>query len=118
VIIQASGFNVNQITFINRSNGTGDSGTGQPDAFDLGHNFPNPFNNATTIPLTIPQDTDAEIIIYNQQGQVVKKIDARGQTEVTWDGLNQRNLSSGSGIYYYRLKAAQFMETKKMLLLR
>jgi len=91
--------------------------------FRLEQNYPNPFNPTTTIQYAIPQngnDNSAQLIIlkiYNILGQeittLVNKEQNAGNYSVQFDA---RNLASG--VYYYTLKAGNFTQSKKMLLLR
>jgi hypothetical protein len=102
--------------------------------FLLQQNYPNPFNTSTLIPFRInsPQVNSSLFIvnspmhttlrIYNIQGALVKTLvdDKRinGEYEVIWDGKNEKGEVVASGIYFYKLKAGDFSETKKMILLR
>lgn len=102
--------------------------------FVLQQNYPNPFNPRTTIPfrITSPQVNGSRFMvhsplpislkIYNIRGELVrilaneKKIS--GDYQVTWDGKNEKGKDVASGIYFYKLKAGDFSETKKMILLK
>lgn len=93
-----------------------------PDAFALSQNYPNPFNPSTKIKFEIPQDKrretrDVRIVIYDAMGRKVSTlVDERlstGVYEVDFDG---RMLSSG--IYFYKLTADNFTDTKRMILLK
>jgi len=80
-------------------------------------NYPNPFNPATTISYTLPVASDVELIVYDILGSEVmslvnEKKDA-GVYQVTFDGMNVP-----SGIYFYRLKAGNDVQTQKMMLLK
>ena len=87
-----------------------------PDAYSLSLNYPNPFNPSTTIRYDLPKAANVSLRIYNTLGQVVATlVDGRkeaGYYQVTW------NANVPSGIYFYRLQAGNFVETKKMILLR
>jgi hypothetical protein len=88
-----------------------------PNEYFLSQNYPNPFNPSTTIKFAIPNDAYVYLNIYNVLGELVttlvdKNLNA-GQYEYEFDA---HNLSSG--IYLYRIKANDFVETKKMVLLR
>ena len=88
-----------------------------PTEFALMQNTPNPFNPSTTITYSIPYDTQVKLIIYSIQGQkitVLKDEQAQAGTySVTW---NADELSSG--IYFYTLITSDFINTKKMILLK
>ena len=99
--------------------------------FALRQNYPNPFNNSTTIRYSVPDAGPAHAIlrlfgttleIYNILGQrvttIVDEPKQPGNYLVIWDGKNDRGKEVVSGIYLYRLKVGEFIETKKMLLLK
>lgn len=91
--------------------------------FQLNQNYPNPFNASTTITFTAPDGGgDATLEVYNIRGQLVKTLVDRnveaGQHEFTWDGTDTDGNSVASGIYLYRLKAGDYVQTKKMSLLK
>ena len=95
----------------------------RPEAFALANNYPNPFNPATTIKYALPQAADVELTVYNVVGQVVRTLVAEhqsaGRYAVEWDAANDSGHSLSSGMYFYRLEAGgEFLETKKMLLLK
>ena len=95
----------------------------RPEAFALANNYPNPFNPATTIKYALPQAADVELTVYNVVGQPVRTLVAEhqnaGRYVVEWDATNDSGHSLSSGMYFYRLQAGgEFLETKKMLLLK
>ncbi|MYF92074.1 MAG: T9SS type A sorting domain-containing protein [Gemmatimonadetes bacterium] len=95
----------------------------RPEAFALANNYPNPFNPATTIQYALPQAADVELTVYNVIGQPVRTLVAEhqnaGRYVVEWDATNDSGHSLSSGMYFYRLQAGgEFLETKKMLLLK
>ena len=88
-----------------------------PQKFSLEQNFPNPFNPTTTISFDLPERSKVQLRIYNILGEEVKDLinEERnaGHYEYHW---NASGLASG--VYFYRLKAGNFVETKKLILLR
>ena len=88
-----------------------------PTQYLLSQNFPNPFNPSTTIRYGLTQQMLVTLKIYNILGQEVSTLVNEekpiGTYELNW---NASNLSSG--IYFYRLHAGSFVETKKMILLK
>ncbi|MGA9120906.1 MAG: FG-GAP-like repeat-containing protein [Bacteroidota bacterium] len=88
-----------------------------PTTFTAEQNYPNPFNPATTIRFGLPYQSRVTLIVYNMLGQQVAELvngdqDA-GYHEVRFDG---RNLSSG--VYFYRIQAGDFTQTKRLMLVR
>ena len=97
--------------------------TSPPLNFSLGQNYPNPFNPSTSIRFGVPDRSILRLTVYNMLGQpvavLVNKEVSAGYHEVTW------NANAASGIYFYRIETTsnenpskQFLETKKMLLLK
>jgi hypothetical protein len=88
-----------------------------PTEFALEQNYPNPFNPVTTIRYAILHSEHVTLIIYNIKGQeMLRLVDeylTQGFYSITMDG---RHLSSG--LYFYRLKAGRFVDTKKLILLK
>jgi len=104
-------------------------GTGQPVANDdpvavlvtsLKGCYPNPFNPTTTISFCIKEKTPVELVIYNILGQKVRTLVNQplepGEHSVVWNGTDNKGRSVASGIYFYRMKAGNYSETKKMVL--
>lgn len=93
-----------------------------PEEFQLYQNYPNPFNPKTTIRYDVKQRDHVHLTVYDITGRVVKKlVDATKTTggyEVTWDGTDKSNTLVASGIYIYRLKTGNTVQTKKMTLLK
>jgi hypothetical protein len=84
-------------------------------------NYPNPFNPATTISLSLPVESDWTIEVFNVAGQLVREYSGHSQagtTSVIWDGSDNNGKSVASGIYFYRANADQFSQTKKMMLMK
>ena len=88
-----------------------------PNSFSLKQNYPNPFNPRTMIEFALPKSERVLLTVYNLLGEeVTRLIDERipaGIHQVTWDASNV-----ASGIYFYRLKAGDFVRTRKMVLLK
>ena len=93
-----------------------------PDHFDLHQNYPNPFNPSTIIRYDLAHPGNVDLRIYDVRGALVKIIENRylepGRYEIGWDGVNTNGIQVASGIYFYRLEIGDFVQTKKMLLLR
>jgi endoglucanase len=92
-------------------------GVASPGEYQLQQNYPNPFNPSTVIRYTLPHGTDVELTVYNTRGQrvavLVQGYQDGGEHEVRFEGG-----SLAGGVYFYRLKAADFEEIKKLLFLR
>jgi len=88
-----------------------------PTSYALSQNYPNPFNPSTKIAFDLPVASHVELTIYNVLGQKVEMlVDGdmeAGSHEVTWDASPY-----SSGIYFYRISAKNFTETKKMMMLK
>ncbi len=93
-----------------------------PSEFTLRQNYPNPFNPTTNIEFYIPRRSHVSIIIYNLLGQQVKQLlndeKPAGHHMTSWDGADSHGCHVSTGIYFYRLRAGDYTETRKMLLLR
>ncbi len=93
-----------------------------PKSFALFQNQPNPFNPETKISYYLPRACQVKLTIYNVLGQRVKTLfdghqDAGTQT-LLWDGRSDDGVQLSSGIYFYRLQADNFHQTKKMTLVK
>ncbi|MCK4224326.1 MAG: T9SS type A sorting domain-containing protein, partial [candidate division Zixibacteria bacterium] len=93
-----------------------------PKSFALFQNQPNPFNPETKISYYLPRACQVRLTIYNVLGQKVKTLfddyqDAGMQTLI-WDGRGDDGVQLSSGIYFYRLQADNFHQTKKMTLMK
>lgn len=94
----------------------------KPTVFSLSQNYPNPFNPKTLIKFTLPKDSWVKIEVYNILGQKVKTlVDERltaGVKEVEWDSKGDNGLEVASGIYFYKIKADDFSDIKKMVMMK
>jgi hypothetical protein len=88
-----------------------------PTSFSLAQNFPNPFNPTTTIQFSLPQAGDVTLKIYNLLGEEVKTL-VNEYKELGNHSVQFNANSLASGIYFYRIQAGSFVETKKMILLK
>ena len=93
-----------------------------PAASFLAQNFPNPFNPTTRISFGLAAPADVSLRIYDAAGRLVRTLveGARpaGNYSELWDGRDSGGRAVASGIYFYRLTAGAFTETRKMALLR
>jgi len=88
-----------------------------PSAYNLSQNYPNPFNPTTEIRFTMPVASQARLEVFDVIGRrvatLLDKALQPGEYEVRWDATG-----AASGVYFYRLTAADYTETRKMLLLK
>ncbi|MCP5066497.1 MAG: T9SS type A sorting domain-containing protein, partial [bacterium] len=93
-----------------------------PRAFALHQNNPNPFNPVTRISFDLPRAGEVSLEIFDVAGRrIATLIDGSmeaGQHAQTWRGQNDAGRSVSSGLYFYRLSAPGFIDTRKMLLLQ
>ena len=123
-----SGFQAKILTGFNITGDTAitivmtNAGQASPSDFMLKQNFPNPFNDRTSIAYTLLKGSEVKIYIYNAIGQRVIVID-KGYQEAgyylaSWNGRDSNGGSVASGLYFYRLKTSSGSESKKMLFLK
>jgi hypothetical protein len=97
-------------------------GTTVPSGYALSQNVPNPFNAETVIAFQVPVETHVSLTIYDLLGQEVRTlvdgVFRAGPGKAFWDGTDEKGGDAGSGMYFYRLKAGRFVETKRMVLLK
>ena len=90
--------------------------------FALNQNYPNPFNPETKITFQFPQASQVTLRIFNILGKEIKTLVNEqyqaGKHTVNWDGKDNLGNVVSSGIYFYQLRAGNFTQAKKMILLR
>jgi len=93
-----------------------------PTGYTLYQNFPNPFNPATEIRFDLPAPARVRLTVYNLLGaEVATLVQGNlpgGHHTVIWDGKDHSGNAVASGIYFYRLKAADYAAQKKMILIK
>ncbi len=88
-----------------------------PKSYELSQNYPNPFNPSTVITYSIPNESSVSLKIYNLIGQEVKTLVDENKVPGTYNvNFNASNLSSG--IYFYILRAGNYYQVKKMMLIK
>ena len=99
-----------------------ESGTVLPDRFRLYQNFPNPFNLTTVISYDLPQRSHVTIDIFNLLGRRVQTLvdeeKPAGSYTVFWDGISDSGRPLSTGVYLYRFRGGDHVETRKMMLLK
>ncbi len=88
-----------------------------PKEFLLMPNYPNPFNPSTTITFSVPNDQFVSLKVYNSLGQEVSTL-VNGMVKAGTHNVNFNGINLMSGIYYYTLKAGDFVQTNKMSLVK
>ena len=93
-----------------------------PDQYILSPNYPNPFNPLTTLRYDLPEDAMVNITIYDMLGREVKTLvnttqDA-GFRSVIWNATNDYGKPVSAGVYLYQIKAGEFVQIRKMVLLK
>ena len=92
------------------------------DRFKLEQNYPNPFNPSTIITYILSEETDVTVSIFDILGKEVVQLASSkqltGSHSVQWNGTDNQGNPVCAGVYIYQLKSINYLETKKMLLLR
>jgi|TARA_B100000959_G_scaffold142669_3_gene149769 hypothetical protein len=93
-----------------------------PLTFTLHQNFPNPFNPITTLRYDLPTDAFVSISIYDMLGREVTKLvntsQQAGFKSIKWDAKNSFGKPVSAGVYLYQIEAGDFVQTRKMVLLK
>ncbi|NNE08576.1 MAG: T9SS type A sorting domain-containing protein [Gemmatimonadetes bacterium] len=93
-----------------------------PRSFELHPNRPNPFNPTTSISFDVPKASHVRLGVYNTGGRLIKTLVNEtmqaGSRQILWDGKNESGHSVSSGLYFYKIEADGFTETRKMTLIR
>jgi hypothetical protein len=88
----------------------------------LEQNYPNPFNGTTSISYSVGERCDVEIRIYDPAGRVIKVLEhmqrSPGRFSILWNGTDGAGRGVASGVYFCRIKAGKFSQTRKILYLR
>ncbi|MBH49629.1 MAG: endo-1,3(4)-beta-glucanase [Candidatus Marinimicrobia bacterium] len=93
-----------------------------PSAFTLHESFPNPFNPITTLRYDLPLDALVTLSIYDMLGREIKQLvnttQEAGFKSVQWDARDSMGKPVSAGVYLYQIRAGEFVQTKKMVLLK
>ena len=104
------------------SYGLGIDAAAVPDVFALHQNYPNPFNPITRINYDLPEDALVNITIYDMMGRRVKTLinseQTAGYRNIRWNATNHLGQAVSAGLYIYTIRAGDFRQTKKMVLLK
>jgi len=93
-----------------------------PAEFSVSQSYPNPFNPICVIAYALPIDCQVTLNIYNILGQKVRVLvdeyQSAGYKSANWDGKDDQGRDMASGVYFYRIEAGKFVQSKKMLLIK
>jgi hypothetical protein len=89
----------------------------KPLTYELSQNYPNPFNPITTIRFSLPQSGDVKLTVFNILGEEVTQL-INGFKEAGIHTINFNTKNFNSGLYFYRIEAYGFVESRKMLLVK
>ncbi len=93
------------------------SSLGLPEKFELSQNYPNPFNPSTKIRFAIPQASNVSLKIFDVLGKEVMTL-VNGQRQAGYYDAEFNGANLASGMYFYKLEAGSFVETKRMMLIK
>ena len=90
--------------------------------FELGDNYPNPFNPSTTISYILEKDSEVSVNIFDISGKLITTLQnayqTQGEHSISWNGTDDSANKVGGGVYFYHLQAGDFIQTRKMVLLK
>ena len=93
-----------------------------PIAYTLHQNYPNPFNPITTLRYDLPENSYVNVTVYDMLGRQVKSLinqtQEAGYKSVLWNATNNYGKPVSAGVYLYQIQAGEFVQTKKMVLLK
>lgn len=105
------------INILDSSSTTIDGPIKTPTRYALKQNFPNPFNSTTKIQYSLAKDGDVKLAIYDLQGKEVANLVNEFQTIGNYE-INFDASALTSGVYFYRIQSGDFVDTKKLMMLR
>ena len=93
-----------------------------PITYNLYNVYPNPFNPVTTLRYDLPEDARVNITIYDMMGRIVKTLvngtQTAGYKSIQWNATNSFGKPVSAGVYLYQIRAGEFIQTKKMVVLK
>jgi len=88
-----------------------------PSSYSLGQSYPNPFNPMTNVKFSIVNTGDVKIVVYDVQGREVQTLVNERLSAGTYEAKFDGSMLT-SGVYFYKLSAGDFTETKRMILIK
>ena len=93
-----------------------------PDVYALGQNYPNPFNPSTQIRYALPEQSKVVLTVYDMLGRKVRTlvngVQDAGYRTVMWNATSDVGTPVSAGMYIYTIRAYEFYQVKKMILLK
>ena len=112
-----SGFYIDDLSFSGNATSIYNNNSQASLIFDMKQNYPNPFNPSTTIEYQIPQSSHVSLVVYdvlgNQVVTIVNEVKPAGNYSVNFVAANL-----ASGIYFYKIKAGNYVQTKKLIIVK
>ena len=119
IVTDSNSYGTNGISAISSLRGsvTGVTEKELPKEFGLNQNYPNPFNPSTTIRYALPQRAAVQLTVFNTLGQLVGQL-VNSEMEAGYHEVRFDASRLSSGVYFYRLEAGDFVQTRTLLLLK
>ena len=121
-LIQARTNSLGQFIVLSGFHGELDKDLVLPQQYTLYQNYPNPFNPVTNISFDLPEQGYVSLVVFDIMGrEIVRIIDGQlngGHHKFSWRGKHNSGRVASSGIYFYRLTAKDFQQTRKMLIIK
>lgn len=89
-----------------------------PEGFSLSQNYPNPFNPATKINFNLPAETKVQLDVYDITGRLIQTLLKNENFSEGYHTVQFNGSAFSSGIYFYKITAGEFVQTKKMMLVK
>ena len=93
-----------------------------PKTYNISQNYPNPFNPITTLQYELPEDLFVNVTVYDMLGNVVNNLinanQSSGYKSIQWNATNNQGEPVSAGVYLYKIQVGDFVDTKKMILLK
>ena len=120
--LQARTNSLGQFIVLSGNHGELDKGLVLPEQYTLYQNYPNPFNPVTNIVFDLPEHGYVSLVVYDIMGREIARIfdgDLNGgHYKFNWNGEHRSGTMPAAGVYFYRLTANNFQQTRKMLIIK